>query len=66
MEPDAILKCLKHLRPYHGILLLQDENTLLELLPLDSTPSVTYIRVTRNFIEISIFNTAALSLVLHR
>ena len=28
--------------------------------------TVTYIRVTGNFIEISIFNTAALSLVLHR
>ena len=30
MEPDTILKCLKYLRPYHGILLLQDENSLLE------------------------------------
>ena len=27
MEPDTILKCLKYLSPYHGILLLQDENT---------------------------------------
>ena len=41
MEPDAILKCLKYLRPYHGILLLQDENTLLESLPLDSTPALS-------------------------
>ena len=41
MEPDTILKCLKYLRPYHGILLLQDENTLLESLPLDSTPALS-------------------------
>ena len=41
MEPDAILKCLKYLRPYHGILLLQDENTLLESLPFDSTPALS-------------------------
>ena len=41
MEPDSILKCLKYLRPYHGILLLQDENTLLESLPLDSTPALS-------------------------
>ena len=27
MEPDAILKCLKYLSLYHGILLLQDKNT---------------------------------------
>ena len=41
MEPDAILKCLKYLRPYYCILLLQDENTLLESLPLDSTPALS-------------------------
>ena len=41
MESDTILKCLKYLRPYHGILMLQDENTLLESLPLDSTPALS-------------------------
>ena len=41
MEPDAILKCLKYLRPYHGILLLQDENILLDSLHLDCTPALS-------------------------
>ena len=41
MEPDAILKCLKYLRPYHRILLLQDKNTLLKSLPLDSTQALS-------------------------
>ena len=43
MEPDAFLKFLKYLRPYHGILVLQDENTLLESLPLDSTPALSHL-----------------------
>ncbi|XP_052227787.1 GATOR complex protein NPRL3-like isoform X2 [Dreissena polymorpha] len=40
-EPDAFKKCLKALRPYHGVLLLQDEQTLLDSLPVDCTPALT-------------------------
>ncbi|XP_050547072.1 GATOR complex protein NPRL3-like, partial [Daktulosphaira vitifoliae] len=39
-EPDSINKCLKGLRPYHGLLLMTDRKKLLENLPTDSSPSI--------------------------
>ncbi|XP_052791015.1 GATOR complex protein NPRL3-like [Mya arenaria] len=39
-EPDYYTKCLKSLRPYHGLLLLQDEQALLDSLPIDCTPAL--------------------------
>ncbi|XP_050441964.1 GATOR complex protein NPRL3 [Adelges cooleyi] len=39
-EPDSINKCLKGLRPYHGLLLMTDRKKLLESLPTDSSPSI--------------------------
>jgi len=39
-EPDSINKCLKGLRPYHGLLLLAERKVLLDNLPQDSSPSI--------------------------
>lgn len=33
-------RCLKGLRPYHGLLLMTDRKKLLENLPTDSSPSI--------------------------
>lgn len=40
-QPESIQKNLKSLRPYHGILLLQPDNVLLESLPVDCTPALS-------------------------
>ncbi|XP_074647993.1 GATOR1 complex protein NPRL3-like [Tubulanus polymorphus] len=46
IEPEAIQKCISGLRPYHAILLLEEDNRLLDLLPPDSSPAlVRLIRV---------------------
>ena len=41
IKPEAIHQCVEMMRPYHGMLLLVDETTLLESLPIDSSPSLT-------------------------
>ncbi|XP_077979856.1 GATOR1 complex protein NPRL3-like isoform X2 [Glandiceps talaboti] len=41
IEPDVIEKSLRAIRPYHAVLLLGDENRLLDVLPADSSPSLT-------------------------
>ncbi|XP_077302655.1 GATOR complex protein Nprl3 isoform X2 [Arctopsyche grandis] len=40
IEPETIDRCLRSLRPYHGMLLLVDPNELLETMPLDSSSSL--------------------------
>ncbi|ELU15283.1 hypothetical protein CAPTEDRAFT_221562 [Capitella teleta] len=40
-KPEAVKKCLASLRPYHALLLMVDENSLSNSLPLDSSPSIT-------------------------
>lgn len=37
----SIFRCLQNLKPYHGILLLEDILTLLNSLPPDASPSLT-------------------------
>ncbi|KAL5018870.1 hypothetical protein ScPMuIL_004592 [Solemya velum] len=39
-EPETIQKCLAALRPYHGMLLLVEEQALMESLPYDCTPAL--------------------------
>lgn len=39
-EPESINKCLKGLRPYHGLLLMAERKVLLDNLPQDSSPSI--------------------------
>ncbi|KAK3579485.1 hypothetical protein CHS0354_028302 [Potamilus streckersoni] len=40
VEPEAIRNCLDSVRPYHGMLLLEEETTLLETLPVDCNPAL--------------------------
>ncbi|XP_077865259.1 GATOR1 complex protein NPRL3-like [Saccoglossus kowalevskii] len=40
IDPDVIEKSLAAIRPYHAMLLLEEENELLEFLPLDCSPSL--------------------------
>ncbi|XP_064611275.1 GATOR1 complex protein NPRL3-like [Liolophura sinensis] len=40
IEPEAVQRCLASLRPYHAMLLLVDENSLLDSLPVDCTPTL--------------------------
>ncbi|XP_064625379.1 GATOR1 complex protein NPRL3-like [Lineus longissimus] len=40
VEPEAVQRCLSALKPYHAVLLLEDENKLLDSLPLDCSPSL--------------------------
>uniref|UniRef100_H3ADZ8 GATOR complex protein NPRL3 n=1 Tax=Latimeria chalumnae TaxID=7897 RepID=H3ADZ8_LATCH len=40
IAPDAIEKSLKAIRPYHALLLLDDEKSLLNELPLDCSPAL--------------------------
>ena len=35
VKPEALFNCFKALRPYHGLLLLKEQNEILDLLPLD-------------------------------
>ncbi|XP_039286366.1 GATOR complex protein NPRL3 isoform X1 [Nilaparvata lugens] len=41
IEPEAIDRCLENLRPYHGLLLLVDQNLLLDSFPPDASPALT-------------------------
>ncbi|XP_020667598.1 GATOR1 complex protein NPRL3 isoform X1 [Pogona vitticeps] len=45
IPPEAIERSLKAIRPYHALLLLKDEKTLLNELPLDCSPAL--VRVIR-------------------
>nr|XP_028561538.1 GATOR complex protein NPRL3 isoform X1 [Podarcis muralis] len=45
IPPEAIERSLKAIRPYHALLLLKDEKTLLNELPLDCSPAL--VRVVR-------------------
>lgn len=53
-----IKKCLLYLRPYHGLLLLYEQNELLSSLPIDASPAmIQFIRVTKpdkNFLDLSV------------
>ncbi|XP_020289168.1 nitrogen permease regulator 3-like protein isoform X2 [Pseudomyrmex gracilis] len=40
LDPEIIDRCLKSLRPYHGVLLLTDPLELLESLQIDSSPAL--------------------------
>ncbi|KAI0217016.1 GATOR complex protein NPRL3 [Lamellibrachia satsuma] len=41
ITPKTIQRCVESLRPYHGMLLLVDEETLLDSLPPDGSPCLT-------------------------
>ncbi|XP_073489134.1 GATOR1 complex protein NPRL3 isoform X4 [Aquarana catesbeiana] len=43
IPPEAIEKSLKSIRPYHALLLLKDEKSLLNDLPLDCSPALVRI-----------------------
>lgn len=53
-----IKRCLLYLRPYHGLLLLQEPQELLDSLPIDASPaSIQLIKVTKpdkNFMDLSV------------
>lgn len=53
-----IRRCLLYLRPYHGLLLLQEPQELLDSLPIDASPAfIQLIRVTKpdkNFMDLSV------------
>ena len=38
VDSDLIHEACRQVRPYHGILLLQEEKELLDLLPIDANP----------------------------
>ncbi|XP_065205710.1 GATOR1 complex protein NPRL3 [Planococcus citri] len=40
VSPEDIDRCLQNLKPYHGLLLLEDINTVLNSLPPDASPSL--------------------------
>nr|KAG5688611.1 hypothetical protein BaRGS_033427 [Batillaria attramentaria] len=40
LEPKEVEGCLSALRPYHGLLLMQPEDELLDSLPIDSSPAL--------------------------
>ncbi|XP_030068280.1 GATOR1 complex protein NPRL3 isoform X2 [Microcaecilia unicolor] len=47
IPPEAIERSLKAIRPYHALLLLKDEKSLLNELPLDCSPAL--VRVIKSF-----------------
>lgn len=53
-----IKRCLLYLRPYHGLLLLQDTQELLDSLPIDASPAfIQLIKVTKpdkNLMDLSV------------
>lgn len=65
--PEAIHKCLHSLRPYHGVLLLVDSDTLLKSLPIDNSPALSrlihYINPTKNLKTLSLDTDLSLSQV---
>ncbi|XP_043955445.1 GATOR complex protein NPRL3 isoform X3 [Gambusia affinis] len=40
IPPEALERCLKAIRPYHALLLLESEKALLDQLPLDCSPAM--------------------------
>lgn len=53
-----IKRCLLYLRPYHGLLLLYEQQELLDSLPIDASPAfIQLIKVTKankNFMDLSV------------
>lgn len=53
-----IKRCLLYLRPYHGMLLLQEPRVILDSLPIDASPAfIQLIKVTKpekNFMDLSV------------
>ena len=53
-----IKRCLMYLRPYHGLLLLQEPQDLLDSLPIDASPAfiqlIRVIRPDKNLMELSV------------
>lgn len=53
-----IKRCLTYLRPYHGLLLLQEPQELLDSLPIDASPAfiqlIRVIKPDKNFLELSV------------
>ncbi|XP_041362613.1 GATOR complex protein NPRL3-like isoform X2 [Gigantopelta aegis] len=41
IEPEVIHRCLAALRPYHGMLLMVEKQTILDSLPIDCAPTLT-------------------------
>lgn len=41
IEPEIIQKCLECLRPYHGVLLLEEKQVLQDSLPMDCSPALS-------------------------
>lgn len=47
LQPQVLQRCIKAIRPYHTLLLTEEENVLLDSLPLDASPTlVKLIRVS--------------------
>ncbi|CAI9729517.1 Hypothetical predicted protein [Octopus vulgaris] len=67
LKPEAIDKCLESLRPYHGILLLVDCDTLLKSLPIDCSPTlvrlISCVNPTKNLQTLSLDADLSLSQV---
>ncbi|KAL1464710.1 hypothetical protein WDU94_004334 [Cyamophila willieti] len=58
MEPELIDKCMKNLKPYHGLLLLTEPNRLLDsLYPDSSTPLIKLIKMYSPLKSIQILST---------
>jgi hypothetical protein len=64
-----IKNCLFALRPYHGLLLLQEQQDLLKSLPIDASPAfIQLIKVTKpdkNFMELSVDANLTLMQIFH-
>lgn len=64
-----IKHCLLALRPYHGLLLLQEQQELLNSLPIDASPAfIQLIQVTKpdkNFMELSVDANLTLMQIFH-
>ncbi|XP_043818795.1 LOW QUALITY PROTEIN: GATOR complex protein NPRL3 [Dromiciops gliroides] len=51
IPPEAIERSLKAIRPYHALLLLNDENSLLNELPLDCSPALVRVIKTTSAVK---------------
>ncbi|XP_014746437.1 PREDICTED: nitrogen permease regulator 3-like protein isoform X4 [Sturnus vulgaris] len=51
IPPEAIEKSLKSIRPYHALLLLNDEKSLLNELPLDCSPALVRVIKTTSAVK---------------